>query len=142
LKIVAARADGFSTSALIIDYGYGRTDYGDSFQAVAQHAYADPLANPGAQDLTAHVNFGLIADFARAGALHAAGPTAQGNFLVQMGIRQRAERLLAEAETTRERLDVTLGAHRLTAADEMGTLFKVICLSSPTLLPPEGFHAS
>jgi len=129
-------------SALFIDYGYNATTYGDTFQAVAHHAFADPLENPGAQDLTAHVNFGMIKEFAQQQHLHCAGPIGQGEFLQNMGIQIRAEKLLAQVSDPQEKFEITSGVHRLTAADEMGNLFKVICLSSPTLLPPEGFHAS
>ncbi|MFT5540639.1 MAG: NADH dehydrogenase [ubiquinone] 1 alpha subcomplex assembly factor 7, partial [Alphaproteobacteria bacterium] len=48
-------------AALIIDYGYGHPASGDSLQAVKGHAYADPLANPGNADITAHVDFTALA---------------------------------------------------------------------------------
>ena len=51
--------------ALIIDYGHERSAPGDTLQAVRGHRFAPVLANPGEQDLTAHVDFEAVADAAR-----------------------------------------------------------------------------
>lgn len=141
LALLACRMQSHAGSALFIDYGYAREDYGDTFQAVCGHAYADPLQNPGEQDLTAHVNFAAIERFAQISGLGLSGPCAQGDFLLRVGIRQRADRLVEKAETPVDKLEIIEAAYRLTSPDEMGTLFKMICLSSPTLPPPEGFDA-
>ncbi len=50
--------------ALIIDYGHATSAPGDTLQAVRGHAFADPLADPGEQDLTAHVDFQALANAA------------------------------------------------------------------------------
>src|SRR5205809_6509080 len=42
---------------LTIDYGNEDYDAGDTLQALNAHAYADLFSNPGANDLTAHVDF-------------------------------------------------------------------------------------
>ena len=53
--------------ALIIDYGHARTSEGDTLQAVRGHGFADVLADPGEQDLTAHVDFEALAKAADGG---------------------------------------------------------------------------
>ncbi len=53
-------------AALVIDYG-GWGSLGDTFQAMRAHGYADPLAEPGLADLTAHVDFRALADAFAAG---------------------------------------------------------------------------
>jgi NADH dehydrogenase [ubiquinone] 1 alpha subcomplex assembly factor 7 len=125
--------------ALIIDYGYGRAGYGDTLQAIHHHQYANPFENAGKQDLTAHVNFEAIGADARAAGVETTATIGQGDFLRCLGIEQRAEKLLQATDDGEEKLGILEDAHRLTAPDEMGTLFKVICLSSPALPPPEGF---
>ena len=50
--------------ALIIDYGHDRSAPGDTLQAVRRHGFAPVLANPGEQDLTAHVDFEAVAKVA------------------------------------------------------------------------------
>lgn len=128
-------------SALIIDYAYTQHTYGDTFQAVHHHQFADPLERPGWQDLTAHVNYAVISDFARKHQLQCAGPIGQGDFLRRMGIEQRAQNLMNGPSEPLEKIGIMEAMHRLTDADEMGTLFKAICLSSPQLPMPEGFYA-
>lgn len=142
LNVFLTRMQSQPGSALIIDYGYTHHDYGDTFQALYHHQFADPLERAGEQDLTAHVNFAAIRDFAARGGLQCAGPITQGEFLKRIGIEIRAQKLLEKITEPADKIGLMEGVHRLTAGEEMGTLFKVICLSSPELPMPEGFHAS
>jgi NADH dehydrogenase [ubiquinone] 1 alpha subcomplex assembly factor 7 len=120
-------------AALIIDYGDWRSR-GDTFQAVRDHAFADPLAAPGQADLTAHVDFEALAS---AAAPAAAAFTPQGAFLERLGITARAGRLAAGL--TGAALDRHIAAHRrLTHPREMGTVFKVLALHPPGHPAPPG----
>ena len=120
-------------AALIIDYGDWRA-LGDTFQALRGHTFADPFATPGAADLTAHVDFEALAN-AAAPASHAF--TTQGAFLAALGIQQRSARLAQNISGAA--LQSHLAAtHRLTAATEMGTLFKVLALYPAQFPPPPG----
>ncbi|MGQ0533788.1 MAG: class I SAM-dependent methyltransferase [Caulobacteraceae bacterium] len=122
---------------LIIDYGYVRPEGADTLQALMRHKNVDPLETPGEADLTAHVDFARIAQLASDAGLQVHGPITQGGFLRALGIEFRAEALARANASHAERLQREL--RRLTHADEMGALFKVICLSSPNLPPPAGF---
>lgn len=115
-------------AALIVDYGYEGPAVGDTLQAVRAHAYANPFEEPGERDLTAHVDFGTLAEAARAEGARTFGPIGQGAFLQALGIDQRALKLGAAAD-----------AHRLTASEEMGTLFKALALAAPAWPEPAGF---
>lgn len=109
-------------AALVIDYGDWHS-LGDTLQAVAKHEAADPLANPGAADLTAHVDFEALA--LAAPRLTHSRLTPQGVFLERLGITARAQALAARLEG--EPLTRHVAAHRrLTHPDEMGTLFKTL----------------
>ncbi|MFT3727658.1 MAG: SAM-dependent methyltransferase [Terricaulis sp.] len=123
--------------ALLIDYGYVRPEGADTLQALQRHKKVDPLAAPGEADLTAHVDFGRIAHLAREAGLAVHGPITQGDFLRVLGIDYRAKTLSDAHPTHAQRLGREL--NRLTGADQMGVLFKVICISSPSLPPPAGF---
>ena len=57
---IGARVASFGGAAIIIDYGDWNS-LGDTFQAVKNHEYVDPLATPGQADLSAHVAFGPLA---------------------------------------------------------------------------------
>ena len=129
-----ARAGG---AALLVDYG-GWEGSGDTLQAVAGHAPADPLAAPGAADLTAHVRFRPLAEAARPVRAH--GPVPQGIFLERLGITGRA-RALARGREGPE-LEAIVAAHRrLTHPAEMGHLFQVLALAPEDAPPPPGFDA-
>lgn len=121
--------------ALVIDYG-GWHSRGDTLQALKDHRPVDPLADPGAADLTAHVDFEALAlAFARGGA-RPTGMTPQGVFLERLGIAARAERLAAGLSGPA--LASHRAAHRrLTHPAEMGTLFKVLaCTPQGAAAPP------
>lgn len=122
---------------LLIDYGYVSPEGADTLQAVSQHEKVDPLAAPGEADLTAHVNFGHVAKLADDAGLQVHGPITQGQFLRALGIEMRADALSKANPQHAQRLAREL--NRLTHPDQMGALFKVICLSSPNLPPPAGF---
>ncbi|HEY6919883.1 MAG TPA: SAM-dependent methyltransferase [Tabrizicola sp.] len=115
-----------------IDYGGWRSQ-GDTLQALRHHAFDDPLAHPGEADLTAHVDFEPLAALAQAFAYDA-----QGAVLSRLGIDARAERLARNLAGPA--LDSHLAAHRrLTHAEEMGSLFKVLAVTSAGAPQPPGF---
>jgi SAM-dependent MidA family methyltransferase len=123
-------------AALVIDYG-GWHSLGDTFQALKGHAAVDPFAEPGAADLTAHVDFEALGGaFADAGA-SVTGMTPQGVFLERLGIAARAAVLARGLEGAA--LQSHLAAHRrLTDPGEMGQLFKVLASYPKGNNPPPG----
>ena len=132
LDQITARLARFGGLALAIDYGGWRSQ-GDTLQAMKHHAYADPLAEPGRADLTAHVDFEALAQ----GWPHH-HYTTQGAFLTALGIDARAQRLAQGLSGAA--LENHLAAHRrLTQGQEMGSLFKVLALTGPDAPPPAGF---
>jgi NADH dehydrogenase [ubiquinone] 1 alpha subcomplex assembly factor 7 len=123
---------------LIIDYGYELPGLGSTLQAMKDHKFVDPFNDPGAHDLTAHVNFLELSNLARMRDLRISGPIEQGRWLSAIGINQRANTL---AEASPSRLDeITVARNRLVNSDEMGSLFKVMAVSSPNWPVPEGFE--
>ncbi len=127
-------------AALIVDYGYARPDGRPTLQALRRHAAQDVLAAPGLADLTAHVDFGALARAAREAGAEAWGPLPQGVFLEALGIATRTERLAAGA-SPEQAAEIRAALHRLTAAEEMGELFKVLVLTAPGLGPLAGCAA-
>jgi SAM-dependent MidA family methyltransferase len=87
---------------LTIDYGdrapalYTRGRPRGTLAAYYRHSLSDqPLARPGEQDLTAHVNFSALIDAGRRAGLRLAGLTTQRDFLLALGIRDEVEALIA-----------------------------------------------
>ena len=121
--------------ALIIDYGDWRSQ-GDTFQALEGHAPVDPLKRPGHADLTAHVDFEALAN---ATPSRYSRLTPQGVFLERLGITARAQALAKKLSG--DALQSHIAAHRrLTHAEEMGTLFKVLSFYPDGAAPPAGLE--
>jgi NADH dehydrogenase [ubiquinone] 1 alpha subcomplex assembly factor 7 len=118
---------------LALDYGYEVTQTGETLQAVKSHAFADPLEAPGEADLSSHVNFGVLGAAAKATGLAATPLANQGDFLLRLGIGERAK-ALARANPS-EAANIARAVERLTSPTQMGTLFKVLCAHSPGLKP-------
>lgn len=135
---IGARLAASGGAALIIDYGTlpPATGGGDTLQAVAAHAVADPLETPGMADLTAHVDFGALARaLAQAGA-RVAPLVTQGALLTALGLDARAA-ALARAQPGRAH-EIETQRRRLTAHDQMGTLFKALIAAGPGQPPLPG----
>lgn len=120
-------------AAIIVDYGDWQS-LGDTFQALQDHRFADPLAAPGEADLTAHVDFAALA--AAAAPARVSRMMTQGALLDRLGINARSARLAQSLTGAR------LAAHqqatrRLTDPAEMGSLFKALALYCD--IPPAGF---
>jgi len=123
---------------LCIDYGYeeGR---GDSIQALYRGAPSDPLSHIGLSDLTCHVNFGRLKEIALSRGLGVLGPLSQGKFLKNIGFNQRIDMLKQKNPSQKASLDAA--ATRLIHPQQMGTLFKVMAVFSPSSAIPLGFEA-
>jgi NADH dehydrogenase [ubiquinone] 1 alpha subcomplex assembly factor 7 len=124
-------------AALIIDYG-SMSGLGDTLQAVRAHKKVNPLAEPGAADLTAHVDFSRFVSLAREAGAVPHGPVPQGAFLRRLGIGARAATLLSAATPAQKR-DIEQATRRLIEPDEMGTLFQALAVTAPGLPIPPGF---
>jgi SAM-dependent MidA family methyltransferase len=123
--------------ALIIDYGHARSAPGDTLQAVRGHKFAPVLADPGEQDLTAHVDFEAVAKAAEAAGAQATPLVRQGPWLERLGIAPRAA-ALAKAHPERAE-DIADAQHRLCDPEQMGALFKVMAIRAPGWPAPAGF---
>jgi len=130
---IARRLARQGGAALFIDYGHLAPRVGSTLQAVRGHRKVDPLAQPGEADLTAHVDFSVLAEIARSQecAVHTA---TQGEWLEAMGIGARTQVLTRAAKERTS--DIEVARERLVAPDQMGELFKVMAITAPGW--PEG----
>ena len=140
IHAIATRLARDGGAGLFLDYGPGESGKGESLQAIRDGRFADPLAEPGAADLTAHVNFPALAEAARMVGAATWGPLPQGPFLARLGLYQRTGRL-ARGQPPARAAALIAAAQRLAEPDRMGRLFKVLCISHPELPTPPGFEA-
>jgi len=135
---VATLADRLTQGvAFFIDYGFPESEYyhpqrhmGTVMCHQGHRADGDPLADVGAKDITAHVDFTGIALAAQDAGLAVLGYASQGRFLINCGLLS-----LSDAATVQQR---ALAGH-LVHEHEMGELFKVIALAAGAPWEPLGF---
>jgi SAM-dependent MidA family methyltransferase len=124
---------------LVVDYGdtarrlYTRDRRRGTLAVYARHRLGErPLADPGRQDLTAHVNFSALVAAGRAAGLRLAGLTTQRAFLERLGIR-------AEADARAARLYPAADVARHTDRGQADHLRRAALRGAvATLLAPEG----
>ncbi len=111
-------------AAFFIDYGFPEREYyhaqrhmGTVMCHQAHRADADPLADVGAKDITAHVDFSSIALAGQDAGLQVLGYTSQARFLINCGLLSLQERQVKATPAP--------VAH-LVLEHEMGELFKVV----------------
>ena len=121
--------------AILIDYGDWRS-LGDTLQAVKSHEYCDIFVSPGEADITAHVDFEILAG--NSGCAFSK-LTTQGVLLERLGITERAKKLAKNLSG--KNLESHIAAHkRLTHPSEMGSLFKALSLFPNQAPCPPGFE--
>lgn len=128
MDTIAERLVTHGGCGLFIDYGYVTPATGDSFQALRRHLSEDVLAHPGQADLTSHVDFAALAAIAKRAGLHTDLAT-QGDFLLGLGLLERAGRLGAQA-SQEGRATISHAVERLAGPDQMGALFKVLAITA------------
>jgi SAM-dependent MidA family methyltransferase len=119
----------------LIDYGFPQHEFyhperhqGTLMCHLQHNVHENPLLFPGEQDITAHVNFSLLAEIADEAGLNVSGYTSQEAFLLACNITQKAK-------TFEEQQAVKLLIHPA----EMGELFKVMLLTRNIDGPFHGF---
>lgn len=126
--------------ALFLDYGKSVSGAGATVQGLRAHQQADLFDEPGSVDVSAWVDFQALSQWATELGLTPQGPVPQGVFLRDLGITARAQRLAQQNPTQSSQIQSAF--IRLTSAQQMGALFKVICLGSADLPPLAGFSAA
>ncbi len=135
---IAARLKAQGGAALFIDYGYAAPQTGSTLQAVRAHQKVDPFSDPGLSDLTALVDFAQLKQIALAGDVDCHGPVGQGDWLMALGIGQRAA-LLGRSRPDQAK-QVAEALDRLVSPDQMGSLFKVLAYRGPGWPVGAGFE--
>ena len=133
--LLAKQLCRYGGRVLIIDYGYQAPSSGDSLRAIRRGQFCHPLTHVGDADLSVAVNFAQLAACAREQGCYVFTQE-QGAFLCQLGIEARAQRLIQDNPHRRAAID--MACYRLVSTAQMGSLFKVMCLS-PDRSPPAGF---
>lgn len=136
-RVFGERAARFPAAALIIDYGHARTGYGDTLQAIHRHGIVDVLSRPGEADVSAYVDFEMLARAVALGGGRPWRPLTQGEWLNVVGARTRATALAAATPSAADNIEA--GLRRLIGDDAMGALFLAMAATHRGATPPAGF---
>jgi SAM-dependent MidA family methyltransferase len=126
---------------LVMDYGYPRRELyhpqrrqGTLACHYRHRRHGDPLALPGLQDITAHVDFTTLAEAATEAGLRVAGLATQARFLLDQGLLERLPRDVSPADPGW--VAMAQAVRRLLLPGEMGELVKVLALTRGIDPPP------
>lgn len=125
-------------AALFIDYGAERSHPSDTLQAVQHQQQCSPLASPGEADLSFQVDFARFRASALSEGVAVDGPVPQAAFLGQLGIVERASRLMSANPDKAGAIEI--GVQRLMAPVGMGSRFLAIGVRSAALPVLPGFE--
>ena len=114
---------------MIIDYGYLEKSMIDSLQAIKRHKSTSVLKDYGNIDITYKINFKLIEKLINHLKLKSQGITSQRNFLIKLGILERAE-IISKNLPFSKKADIYFRLKRLIDKNEMGELFKVMLITN------------
>ncbi len=136
-QIIADRIKENGGCALFIDYGYEKPTYKSTLNAILNHNIVEILDNVGNIDLSAHVDFSQLNVLAKKIGVHNYGIITQSKFLKNLGINQRAEKLIKHNQSQSK--NIKKDVNRLIDDNEMGNLFKVYGISQKKISNFPGF---
>lgn len=112
--------------ALIFDYGYKKTEFANTLQAIKNHQKTSVLENVGECDITALVDFSALKKIAENFALNSS-LVSQREFLILLGIEER-RKVLLQKKSPDEQKKINSAIDRLIDSAQMGELFKCLIL--------------
>ena len=114
---------------LLIDYGFSNWKMKNNVQAISNHKFANILDDIGSVDITHNINFNLFKEFIKKFNGLKSDFTNQRKFLINMGIKQRAE-IISKKHNFLKKADIYYRLKRLIDEKQMGNLFKVMLIKN------------
>ena len=142
MRSLARHLRSYGGVMLTVDYGHSQSGMGDTWQALSQHQFIDPLLRAGEADQTSHVDFQKLSESAQAGGAVPSSIITQRDLLLRLGLEPRMQQL-TRGNPDRS-YDITKACLRLidhTSPQAMGQLFKALAISHPNFGPIPAFDA-
>ena len=114
---------------LLIDYGYTGAKMKNTLKAISNHKFANILEDIGNADITHNINFTFFKKFTKQLGSLEINLTTQKEFLLKMGIKQRAE-IISKNQNFLKKTDIFYRLNRLINEKQMGNLFKVMLIKN------------
>jgi len=138
LKNISKKINNNNGALLIIDYGYLEDSMKNTLMAIKKHKISNLLKEFGDSDITYKLNFKLLKKIINNLKLKCQGITTQRNFLIYLGIQQRAE-IISRNLPFSKKADIYYRLKRLIDKDQMGDLFKVMLITNKKINFKIGF---
>ena len=119
----------YNGGVLLVDYGYSQKKMKNTLQAISNHKFANILENIGRIDITHNISFNLFKKFINQMGGLGNNLTTQREFLLRMGIKQRAE-IISKNLSFLKKTDIYYRMRRLIDDKQMGNLFKVMLIKN------------
>jgi len=125
LNVISKIVKKYNGGILIIDYGYEKKEMINSLQSVKNHKKVNFLKDIYNSDITHMLNFDFYKKKIKKMKLDSIQLTNQREFLLKMGILERAE-IISKNVSFSKKADLYYRLKRLIDHDQMGSLFKVL----------------
>ena len=129
LKEISKKIKRNTGGLLLIDYGYTDKKMRNTLQAISNHKFADILGKIGTVDITHNINFNLFKELIKKLGDLDYNLTTQKEFLLKMGIKQRAE-VITKNQNFSKKVDIVYRIKRLIDEKQMGSLFEVMMIKN------------
>ena len=139
LKNISKKINNKKGCLLIIDYGYLDNAMQDTMMSIRKHKIINTLSKFGNSDITYKLNFKILKKIINKLKLKCQAITSQRNFLMSLGIEQRAEILSINLPFSKK-IDVYYRLKRLIDKNQMGDLFKVMLITNKNINFKTGFE--
>ncbi len=114
---------------LILDYGNFETKMFNTLKTIKKHKHENFFYKIGESDISYNLNFIFIKKLLKNLNLRIAGSTTQRNFLLNLGILNRAE-IVAKNMVFSKKADLFFRLQKLIGKEQMGNIFKVFLATS------------
>ena len=118
-----------SGGLLLIDYGYLEKKMKNTLKGYKDHKFANILDNIGNVDITHDISFDLFRNLIKKIGGLKNNLTSQKNFLIKMGIEQRAE-IISRNQNFSKKADIYYRLKKLIDEKQMGNIFKVMLIKN------------
>ena len=138
LKNISKKINHKKGCLLIIDYGYLENKMKNTMISIRKHKITNALSKFGNTDITYKLNFKFLKKITNKLKLKCQAITSQRNFLMNLGIEQRAE-ILSRNLPFSKKADIYYRLKRLIDKNQMGDLFKVMLVTNKNINFKTGF---
>ena len=138
LKKISTIINKKNGGLLIVDYGYFNKKMFNTLQSVKNHKKINILNNVGNSDITHLLNYKFIEKIVKKLKLKVSGFSTQRNFLIKLGIIERAE-MISKKLPFLMKANIYYRLKRLIDNKQMGEIFKVMFISNKKINFKLGF---